>query len=363
MAGSTLAHDVFFFSFLFLLVVFIYLLLATLYSMRSPTTRQQRLNTNRFLLRLRQDTTLLPSAGIDRTPKSAYDMPKPPPPSPPPGSHRAMLLRSLVEAMAHPLPFLAMYSNFCLTLVVAYLCYTLNGHDLNLVLILLLSPFFGGIVSSVWLFNSVYNHWHMFGSSGDVILRNSILGASTVFGLTALVIRWRELIYPACSCRRQNTPLGDPSRGSSYDRGWGMFRSDTLKNDDESSYPSKNERSDSVEPRLSNISDITLDEAIRTPPHQMFGAGALDKSLMSGPSSDYMEMEWHWSLFQHAGARLVYADLACYLVATSGLIVILEPWKSAVYWVAANCLSLGGGGVLWVVVRGWEGTTFNAEEE
>ena len=118
-------------------------------------------------------------------------------------------------------------------------------------------------------------------------------------------------------------------------------------------------REDSIEPRISGISDITMDEAIRTPPSQMFG---LDKSLMVGssPSSDYMEIDWHSSIFEHAGARLVYADLACYLVATTGLMLILEPWKSAVYFVLANWVTMGGGALMWVVIRGWEGSTFSS---
>lgn len=115
---SIIVHDIFFFIFVLLFSIFVYLLLATLYSLRSPTTRQQRLKTNRFLLRLRQDTAL---GGIDRTPKpnrgggkSPYDMPVPVE-SPRADDleardhpHAAAIVRSLVEAMAHPLPFLCM---------------------------------------------------------------------------------------------------------------------------------------------------------------------------------------------------------------------------------------------------------------
>jgi hypothetical protein len=375
--------------------------------MRSPTTRQQRLKTNRFLLRLRQDTAVGGGVegAIDRTPKATakaragqgsphyvaknpYDMPSPSigdsedPSAAAPLGHRARVIRSLVEAMAHPLPFLACYSNVCLTLVVAYVCYSLGGSPVSLCCIIVLSPFLGGSVSTIWLIQKAYSHWDDFGASGgfgdsangaaysdNVILKNVILAASALFGVLSLVVRWRELVQPyMCNTSSSLMTLtkerlskrdgdGVDDRDNSYDRGWGAF-----KGDSESSYPSKNQRADSVEPRLSEISDITLDDAIRTPPTQMFGMGGagLDRSLMMGgnPSSDYMEMDWHNTLFEHAGARLVYADLMAYLVAVSGLILILEPWREGLYWITANLVSLGGGGLVWVVVRGWEGTTF-----
>ena len=96
------------------------------------------------------------------------------------------------------------------------------------------------------------------------VLRNTVLAASAVFGTIAFVIRWRELFYPSLCRRKVGQTDKDTVGGDSF--GWGMFR-----RSEESSYPSKNQRQerDSVEPRLSDISDLTLDEAIRTPPNQM----------------------------------------------------------------------------------------------
>ena len=70
-------------------------------------------------------------------------------------------------------------------------------------------------------------------------------------------------------------------------------------------------------------------------------------------------MDWTATIFEHGGARLVYADVANYLVTITALMFLTEEnvrWAGA--WTAANWATGGGGGLVWTMTRVFLNTDF-----
>ena len=103
----------------------------------------------------------------------------------------------------------------------------------------------------------------------NTIMRNIVIISSGSFGAAAFLVRCRELFLPLCSTNSDLQPKpmspagGGPggARESSYGRAWSPFRSSSSAADSTLEEPP-------MDPRCSSISDITLDEAIRTPRHR-----------------------------------------------------------------------------------------------
>jgi hypothetical protein len=95
MSSDSTVSDILFVVFIILSLLYSYLFVATLHSLRSQRTRQERLKTNRFLLRLRAET--MDENGVGRGNGKA----------PVPNTLKKNVISSIIEALAHPLPFLA----------------------------------------------------------------------------------------------------------------------------------------------------------------------------------------------------------------------------------------------------------------
>ncbi|GMH93838.1 hypothetical protein TrVE_jg1885 [Triparma verrucosa] len=332
-------NDVAFVVMVLLFAGYCYLFVNTIFSMRRAETRQARLKTNRFILRLRQDTAIgggrLPSTSVPRSRTSSP------------------VLRQIVEAIAHPIPFLASYANVVLTLVVAYIAYTFNAYAWSLTLLIALPCVFGSVVGSFFICGICTFYWDTDVDEADVrndVMKNCVIITCGFFGAIAFAVRWRELFYPyLCKSRvemAQQQMKQTNGRESSYDNKWKIFGGASSSRESRASSEQQE-----MDPRMSEISDITLDEAIRTPRHSsMFG---MEKNLMNpaSPSSDYIDLDWHNTLLQHAGARLAYADLINYMVIISSFMVLLETRDDAFMWVSSTWLTGGGGGMFWMICR------------
>ncbi|GMH61928.1 hypothetical protein TL16_g03367 [Triparma laevis f. inornata] len=339
-------NDVAFVVMVLLFAGYIYLFTTTVFSMRRAETRQARLKMNRFILRLRQDMAIggphgghLPSSSVPKTPT------------------RNPVLRQIIEAIAHPIPFLASYANVVLTLVVAYIAYTFNAFAWSLICLIVLPCVFGSGVASIFICGMCTFYWDtdIASPTADVrddVMKNCVIITCGFFGCIAFAVRWRELFFPyLCKSRvemaQQQMKQTGNGRESSYDMKWKIFGNRASSSRDSRASSAQEE----MDPRMSEISDITLDEAIRTPRHSsMFG---MEKNLMNptSPSSDYLELDWHNTIFQHAGARLAYADLVNYMVIISSFMVLLENREDGFMWIASTWLTGGGGGMFWMICR------------
>ena len=101
----------------------------------------------------------------------------------------------VIEAIAHPLPFLASFSNIVLTLCIAYIAYTLEARTWSLILVAILPILLGSVSSTAFLLGMVIFYWNSIGVNND-IMRNCVIISSGSFGLFAFAIRCRELYIP-----------------------------------------------------------------------------------------------------------------------------------------------------------------------
>jgi len=329
----TVVNDIAFIGFIVLFTLYVWLFCSTVASMRSPTARQKRLKKNRLILRLRSpESTSSPK--LPKTINAAAGK-----------EGEKTVIRQIIEAMAHPLAFLASFSNVCLTLSIAYIAYTLEAQPYALILVAVLPIGLGSVSSTGFLLGMSIFWWDTVNVESS-ILRNIVIISSGSFGAAAFLVRCRELFIPLCTPQSSLAPkaMTQAPRESSYGRAWSPFRSS-------SSAASSSAPGEPMDPRCSSISDITLDEALRTPSQSLYPMSANLVGAQPTASSDYVEYDVLPGLLSHGGARLCYADLVNNLVTVTCMIWILEDPVSATWWTASNWLSAGGGGIFWVIAR------------
>ena len=270
-------------------------------------------------------------------------------------------------------------------MIVAYVSFSIKSRLSTLIMLLILPPFFGSSVSSIWVLGLVsleFDNVEGFAQNAKNDVTRYTCGiALAIFGLLAAHTRFRELFYPLLcyggSGGGGNNRGGGEERGgkgggkemgatgpreSSYDnggwQGW-KWRSGTTTLTSGGGGGGGGGRDDRLDSRASEISDITLDEAIRTPRNSLF---SMERGLINrgGPSDDYLHMDWTNTIFEHGGARLVYSDVVNYLVIITSLMFLTEEKTAwAAIWTAGNWITGGGGGLVWVLAKVFFDTDYN----
>jgi len=178
----------------FMFIFLFYIIAVTLYSLKSPTHRVKRLAWNRYVLRLRGDTE--DKTNNRHSAASSGEL-----------LSKMHVLRTILEALAHPIPFMISFSMMIQMILCGLISYEFLGQSGPVSAVITIGPLFAGSpLTAICLISYLYNAVDAegLGSRNEIksdILRTVCAGLLGLSALVAGIFRWKELVAPLCGCR------------------------------------------------------------------------------------------------------------------------------------------------------------------